>query len=78
MSAGCGRALRCRGAGRRSRPERREDRGAGTREGRRGRGGRLQSQRRGDGESPGGRRPQGETLELQEGRNRWLNSSHYL
>lgn len=70
MAAGRGRALGCRGAWLRSRPERGEDGGAGPREGRRRRGGRLQPQGRGDGEGPGGRRPQGEALELQANRER--------
>lgn len=65
MAAGRARALRCRGAGLRSRPERGEEGGVRAREGRRGRGGGLEAEGRGDGEGPGGRRPQGETLELE-------------
>lgn len=65
MAAGRGLALRRCGAGLRSWPEGREHRGVGPGEGRRGRGGRLQPERRGDSEGPGGRRPQGETLQLQ-------------
>lgn len=58
MAAGRGRALCCRGAGLRSRPERREKGSARAREGRRGRGGVLEAEGRRDGEGPGGRRPQ--------------------
>lgn len=58
MAAGRGRALCCRGAGLRARPERREEGSSRAREGRRGRGGGLEAEGRRDGEGPGGRRPQ--------------------
>ena len=96
MAGGRGQALRCRGAGLRSRPERGEEGGVRARERGRGCGGGLEAEGGGegggggggggrgggggwggggggggggDGEGSWGRRPQGETLEL-EGRQR--------
>lgn len=69
MAGGRGRALRCRGAGLRSRPERGEEGDVRAREGGRGCGGGLEAEGGRDGEGSWGRRPQGETLEL-EGRQR--------
>lgn len=63
VAAGRGWALRCRGAGLRSRPEGGEQGAVRAREGGRRRGGRLEAQGRGDGERSWGRRPQGETLQ---------------
>lgn len=65
MAGGRGQTLCCRDAGLRSRSERWEDGGVGTRERWRGRGGGFQPEGGGDGEGPRGRTPQGETLELQ-------------
>lgn len=66
MAAWRGRALGCRGAGLRPRPERREERSVRAREGRGDRGGGLEAKGGWDGQSPGRGRPQGETLELGE------------
>lgn len=65
MAAGRGQALRCRGAGLGPRPEGGEEGGVRSRKGGRGGTGGLEAEGGRDGEGPWGRRPQGETLELE-------------
>lgn len=67
VAAGRRRALRCCGAGLRSRPEWWEEWGVGPRKGRWCRGGGLEAERRRDGEGPRRRRSQGEILGLDGG-----------